>query len=82
MSSISGVNSRLVATALDQMQLQQSIDTQLAVKGLDAARQQGQAAVAMLEAAADVANAVQGQKPVLTLGALASGVGQNVDIRV
>ena len=53
----------------------------MAGKTLDVARNQGDMVIKLLEQAAEVAQAAPSDKPVLTMGALVSGLGQNLDIR-
>ena len=84
MSSIGSVNNTLIETQMASAALSQQISTKVASKTLDAARDQGAAAVALLDAAAQVAKAAtaeQTSKPPLTFGAMASGLGQNLDIK-
>lgn len=53
MSDVTSIAS--YATALSQAQLGQQVSTAVLKKSLDATKQQGQAAIALLEAAAQVA---------------------------
>ena len=75
MSSIGSVNNTLIETQMASAALSQAISTKVASKTLDAARDQGAAAVALLD------TAEQTSKPPLTFGAMASGLGQNLDIK-
>ena len=84
MSSIDSVNNTLMQTQMASAALSQQISTRVASKTLDAARDQGAAAVALLDAAAQVAkaaNAEQTGRPPLTFGAMTSGLGQNLDVK-
>ena len=78
---ISNVNNSLVESQLASATLHQQISTRIAAKTLDVAKAQGQAAISLLDSAAQVAQSANTEKPTLTLGALASGVGQNLDIK-
>ena len=60
------------ASALSQSQLQSQVSTAVARKSLDAQQQQGQAALQLLEAAADIQ---------ANTNASPRGVGASVDIR-
>lgn len=60
------------ATAMSQSQLQSQVSTAVARKSLDAQQQQGQAALELLEAAANVQDATN---------ASPRGVGAAIDIR-
>jgi hypothetical protein len=81
MSGISNVNNDLLASQLAGLQLRQAIDVQVAAKTMDIARQQGDAVLALLDSAAGAAQTMTADQPRLTLGALVSGLGQNLDVR-
>ena len=77
---ISGVNNSLVQGQLAALELRQNINVGVAKKTLDHARMQGDAALALLDSAVQVAQGVEAaNKPRLTIGALVSGLGQNLD---
>ncbi|MBN1765875.1 MAG: hypothetical protein JW860_11495 [Sedimentisphaerales bacterium] len=81
MSLISNVNNSLVQSQLESLKLRSDIDTKLAAKSLDIARDQGEAVLTLLDAAADLAkeaNASQGSN--ITWGTIVSGLGQNIDV--
>ncbi|MBN2211157.1 MAG: hypothetical protein JW709_07150 [Sedimentisphaerales bacterium] len=77
MSGIGNVNNSLIQSQLASLQLQQAIDTKIAAKTLDNARTQGDAALKLLDAAAQVARQT-GAQP--TFGQLVSGLGMNLDV--
>jgi hypothetical protein len=81
MSGISNVNNDLLASQLASLQLRQAIDVQVAAKTMDVARQQGDAVLTLLDSAAGAAQTMAAAQPRLTLGALVSGLGQNLDVR-
>ncbi len=81
MTNISNVNNSLLQSQLTNIQLRNAIDYKVASKTLDVARNQGDMVIKLLEQAAEVAQAAPSDKPVLTMGALVSGLGQNLDIR-
>ena len=80
MSGISNVNNSLLQSQLAAAQLDQQISYSIAGKTLDAARNQGDMVLVLLDQAADVAKSSADQKPQLTYGALVSGLGQNLDV--
>ncbi|MCP4709079.1 MAG: hypothetical protein GY869_10670 [Planctomycetes bacterium] len=83
MSIISGVNNSLIQSQLATLQLRQNVDVGVAKKTLDHARMQGDAALALLDSAVQVAQGAEViAKPRLTIGALVSGLGQNLDCSV
>ena len=51
---MTGIPSASSASALSQAQLAQEVSTRVAVKSLDAAKAQGEAAISLLQAAASV----------------------------
>ncbi len=81
MTNISNINNSLLQSELTNIQLRSAISYKVAGKTLDVARNQGDMVVNLLEQAAEVAQAAPSDKPALTLGALVSGLGQNLDIR-
>ena len=77
---ISGVNNSLIQSQLAGLQLRQNLDVSVAKKTLDHARMQGDAALALLDSAVQIAQGSDtANKPRLTIGALVSGLGQNLD---
>jgi len=80
--SVDGVTSSLLQSQLAAAQLRQAIGMRLARKALDVAQAQGDAVLALLDGAAQLAaqGAQNTGRPALTLGALASGLGQNLDV--
>lgn len=77
---ISGVNNSLIQSQLSALELRQNINVGVAKKSLDHARMQGDAALALLDSAVQVAQGAEvANKPRLTMGALVSGLGQNFD---
>ena len=81
MDGVSGVTQSLVQSQLASLQTRQAIDVAVAKKSLDSSRQVGDAIVALLEDAVEVAQA-SGQTGGgrVTVGSLVSGLGQNVDV--
>ena len=80
MSNISSVNNTLIQSQLSALELRQNLDVSVARKTLDQARMQGDAALALLDSAVQVARGDDAaDKPRLTIGALVSGLGQNLD---
>ena len=80
MSNISGVNSTLIQSQPSALELGRNLDVSVAKKSLDQARLQGDAALALLDSAVQVARGDEAaDKPRLTMGALVSGLGQNLD---
>ena len=69
---MSGIPSVSSASALSQAQLAQEVSTRVAVKSLDAAKAQGEAAISLLQAAA----AVQDQ----AFANLEPHKGQHIDV--
>lgn len=80
MSTISGVNNNLVQAQLSGAQTRAAIDTEIAAKTLDMARDQGQMALKLLDEAAQIGEMGQGANAP-GLGAIVSGIGQNIDVR-
>ena len=81
MSDISSVNNSLLQSQLANIQLRRDIDIKVARKTLDAAEAQGEAALALLDQAAELAQSMASTgKPALTVGALVSGLGQSLDL--
>lgn len=76
MSGVGGISNSLIQGQLAGVRLGNEISYRVAAKTLDAARDQGAAVLQLLDAAADVG---KGQGSV-TLGAIASGLGQNLDV--
>ncbi len=81
MMNISNVNNSLLQSQLANIQLRNAIDYKVASKTLDVAHNQGDMVIKLLEQAAEVAQAAPSDKLILTMGALVSGLGQNLDIR-
>ncbi|MBN1437067.1 MAG: hypothetical protein JW936_08320 [Sedimentisphaerales bacterium] len=77
---MSNVTNSLVQSQLANAALYQQINTKVAAKAMDIAKVQGEAAISLLDSAAQIAKAANTEKPTLTLGALASGLGQNLDV--
>ena len=75
MSEISNVNQQIVQSQLAAAQTQQAIQVSIARKTLDTARQEGAAVLKLLESATQIAPAE------ITLGAIVSGKGQNLDVK-
>ena len=80
MDPISSVNNSLLQSQLTAAKLNVDIGYKLAAKTMDSARQQGAAVLSLLESAAEVAQSSTPSGPTPTLGAIASGLGQNLDI--
>lgn len=80
MSAIDGVNNSLIQSQLANIQLRQEIDTKIAKKTLDMAKNQGEMVLKLLSTATDV---VRQNTPAqrTTLGAIVSGLGQNIDLQ-
>ena len=78
MSSISNINSSLLQSQLENLQLRQTINVKVASKTLDVARDQGAAVLQLLDQATDLAQTAP--QSALTYGALVSGLGQNLDL--
>ncbi len=74
MSNISGVQSQLLQSQIASIQTKNDIGVKTLKKTQDAAELQGEAAIKLLDAATDIA------KEGPSLGALASGLGQNLDV--
>jgi len=81
MSSIGNVNNSLLQSQLSGIQLREEISYRVAAKTLDAARDQGDMVLTLLDKAADVARNTNQQNQIPTLGAVVSGLGQSLDIR-
>ncbi|MBN1844854.1 MAG: hypothetical protein JW810_04165 [Sedimentisphaerales bacterium] len=82
MSAISTINQRLIQSQLDQVRLQQEIDIRVAKKALDANRMQADAALALLDEAGEMARQLQASdNEAVSLGALVSGLGRQLDVR-
>ena len=63
------------------LELRQNLAVSVAKKSLDHARMQGDAALTLLDSAVQVAQGGDAaDKPRLTIGALVSGLGQNLDL--
>ncbi len=75
MSGISNVNQQIVQSQLAAAQTQQAIQVSIARKTLDAAKQEGTAVLKLLESATRISPAD------ITLGAIVSGKGQNLDVK-
>ena len=81
MSMIEGVNNSLLQSQLANIQLRQEIGTSIAKKTLDTARAEGDAVLSLLAEAVDFARQVNSSsRPILTVGAVVSGLGQNLDV--
>lgn len=82
MSMMECVNNSLLNSQLANLQLQQEINTSIAQKTLDVARAEGDAVLTLLAEAADFARQANSTDPrPVTVGAVVSGLGQNLDIR-
>ncbi len=77
MSSIGNISNSLLQSQLSALAVQQVISTQVAAKTLDMARSQGDAALKLLDAAAETTRQT-GAQP--TFGQLVSGLGMNLDV--
>jgi hypothetical protein len=77
MSEIGGINSStsIAQSQLTSMQLGDKIAMAVAARTLDAMRQQGEAALSLLAAAVELAQAPQDQPTVV------SHLGQNIDVQ-
>ena len=81
MSAISGVNETILESQLANLQIRQAIDVKVAKKALDATEAQAEAALKLLESAADMAKQIgTSDNSAPTLGSIASGLGQNLDV--
>ncbi len=81
MSIVSGVNETILESQLANLQIRQAIDVQVAKKVLDTTEVQADAALKLLESVAEMAKQVgTSDNSTVTLGALASGLGQNLDV--
>jgi len=81
MSMISGVNERIVQSQLANLQIRQAIDVKVAKKVLDTTEAQAATALKLLDAAAEMAKQVgTSDNCVRSLGSIASGLGQNLDV--
>jgi len=82
MSAIRGVNDKLLESQLANVQIRQAIDIKLAKKALDATEAQADAALKLLDAAADTAKQMgSSDNSIPTLGSMVSGLGQHLDVR-
>ena len=82
MSPLDSVNGNLLQSQLTAAQLHQGIGFKVAAKTLDAARNQGEMVVALLDQAVEMAQTVStSSEPALTIGAVVSGLGQNLDMQ-
>jgi hypothetical protein len=81
MSMINGVNEKILESQLSNVQIRQAIDVKLAKKALAVTEAQAAAALKLLDAAAEMAKEA-GTSDYLarTLGSIASGLGQNLDV--
>ncbi len=75
MSAINNANNRILQSQIANIQLQNDISVGVLKKAQNTAKQQGQALVQLIDSAKNIANP---QSP--SLGAQASGLGQNFDI--
>lgn len=78
MSSMDGISNSLLQSQLSAMQIRQAVDVRVAAKTMDAARDQGQAVLQLLNSAMDV-SAQGNQGP--TMGQVVSGLGMNLDVK-
>ncbi len=78
MTSINSTTQSLIQSQLANVQLREDISYRIAAKTLAAARQQGDMALNLLEAAAEIPQQSANNPP--TMGAVVSGLGQNLDI--
>lgn len=76
MSGIGNVNNTLVQSQLENAAILEQIAYRVAVKTMDAAKDQGEQIVSLIEGAAEVA---EQQSP--SLNSLASGLGLNLDLK-
>ena len=82
MSPLDSVNGNLLQSQLTAAQLRQDIGVKVAAKTLDAARNQGDMVVALLDQAVEMAQTTNScSEPALTIGAVVSGLGQNLDMQ-
>ena len=80
MSTIGSATNNLLQSQLTGVKLRNDISYRLAAKSLDVTRTQGDAAIKLLDQAAELAQEIAAnQKPNLTMGAIVSGLGQNLD---
>lgn len=80
MSGISNVSNQLLQSYLSSATLKQDIGVRVAAKTMDAARQEGDAALKLLDQAAQISQQGLAQMGVPTMGAVVSGLGQNLDV--
>ena len=82
MSLINGVNGKILDSQLANVQIRQAIDVKVAKKVLDTTEAQAATALKLLDAAAEMAKQVgTSDNSARTLGSIASGLGQNLDVR-
>lgn len=82
MSMISGVNEKILESQVANLQIRQAIDVKVAKKALDATEAQADAALKLLDAAADMAKQMgTSDNSIPTLGSIVSGLGRNLDVR-
>lgn len=82
MSAISGVNETILESQLANLQIRQAIDVKVAKKVLDSTEAQADAALKLLESAAEMTKQMgASDNSIPTLGALVSGLGQNLDVQ-
>ena len=81
MSAINSVNNTFLQSQLAGTQLREQIGYKIAAKTLDAARDQGDMVLTLLDSATDVARSAHAdQTAAPTYGAIVSGLGQNLDL--
>ena len=81
MSLINGVNGKILDSQLANLQIRQAIDVKVAKKVLDTTEAQAATALKLLDAAAEMAKQVgTSDNLARTLGSIASGLGQNLDV--
>lgn len=81
MTSINSVNNSLLQSQLSAAKLNVDISYKVAAKTLGSARNQGAAVLELLDAAADMAKSpAPAGSTTVTLGAIASGLGHNLDV--